>query len=71
MTSRGLKEKDFEQIGEFLALGVQIALDCQAKHGKKLVDFNKGLAEKDFAEKLATLKSEVEKWAGEFFMPGH
>merc|ERR1719451_83044 len=43
MTSRGLKEAEFEKIGEFLHRGVEIALATQTKCGKKLVDFLKGL----------------------------
>merc|ERR1719387_3015259 len=48
MTSRGLKEADFEKVGDFLHRGVQIALEVQAKCGKKLVDFVKGLEEGEF-----------------------
>jgi len=71
MTSRGLKEKDFEQIGEFLHKGIQFSLEVQAKSGKKLVDFMKALTEKENVEKLEAMKSEVEAWSGKFFMPGH
>merc|ERR1711967_68347 len=39
MTSRGLKEAEFVQVGEFLHRGVQIALKVQETKGKKLVDF--------------------------------
>ena len=70
MTSRGLKEADFEQIGEFLHQGLQLALEVQNKQGKKLVDFVKGL-EGDYKEKIAALRKDVETWAGKFFMPGH
>jgi len=71
MTSRGLKEKDFEQIGDFLHRGLQLCLEVQAKSGKKLVDFLKALEEKENAEKIDKLRAEVEAWAGKFFMPGH
>merc|ERR1719486_993867 len=71
MTSRGLKEAEFEQIGEFLHQGLQLALETQKKTGKKLVDFLKGLEEKEAAEKLTALRTKVEPWAGKFFMPGH
>merc|ERR1719331_1802940 len=43
MTSRGLKEADFEKIGEFLHRALEIALATQAKSGKKLVDFLKAI----------------------------
>jgi len=72
MTSRGLKEADFVQIGDFLDRGVQLALATQNKTGKKLVDFLKAVEEdKETVEKLGALRSEVEAWAGKFFMPGH
>jgi len=71
MTSRGLKEADFEQIGDFLHRGLQFALETQTKSGKKLVDFLKALKEKEAQDKLSALKSEVEAWAGKFPMPGH
>merc|ERR1719198_1088923 len=71
MTSRGLKEADFEKIGEFLHQGIQLTLEIQKKSGKKLVDFLKALQEKENADKIAALRTEVEAWAGKFFMPGH
>ena len=43
MTSRGLKEADFEQIGEFLHQSILITLSIYKEHGKHLKDFNKGL----------------------------
>jgi len=71
MTSRGLKEDDFRQIGDFLHRGLQIAQETQSKSGKKLVDFLKALKEKEATDKLSALKGEVEAWAGKFPMPGH
>merc|ERR1719331_2149315 len=71
MTSRGLKEKDFKHIGEFLHRLVEIALATQEKSGKKLADFNKALAEEETAGKIKAIRAEVEAWAGKFFMPGH
>lgn len=41
MTSRGLKEADFEQIGEFLHEAMELCKDLQNKHGRLLKDFNK------------------------------
>jgi len=71
MTSRGLKEADFMQIGEFLHQGLQLGLEVQGKSGKKLVDFLKLLDSDEYKAKLATLKKSVEDWSGKFFMPGH
>ena len=71
MTSRGLKEDDFRKIGDFLHRGLLLAQETQAKSGKKLVDFLAALKEKETADKLNTLKAEVEAWSGKFAMPGH
>lgn len=71
MTSRGLKEADFEQIGEFLHKGLQLALEIQTKSGKKLVDFLKEMDSGDSKAKIAALRTEIEAWSGKFFMPGH
>ncbi|KAK4779422.1 hypothetical protein SAY86_006950 [Trapa natans] len=67
MTSRGLVEKDFEQIGEFLHRAVTITLNIQKEHGKLLKDFNKGLVSN---KEIEALKADVEKFAGSFDMPG-
>ncbi|BAF28209.2 Os11g0455800, partial [Oryza sativa Japonica Group] len=67
MTSRGLVEKDFEQIGEFLHQAVTICLNIQKEHGKLLKDFSKGLVNN---KDIENLKLEVEKFATSFDMPG-
>merc|ERR1712187_974848 len=55
MTSRGLKEADFVKIGEFLLEALEISIELQAKTGKKLVDFLKGLEMMERQEKLSAL----------------
>ncbi|KAK8518562.1 hypothetical protein V6N12_017708 [Hibiscus sabdariffa] len=67
MTSRGLVEKDFEQIGEFLHRAVTITLDIQKQYGKLLKDFNKGL---EGNKEIQALKADVEKFSSSFDMPG-
>ncbi|KAL8120930.1 serine hydroxymethyltransferase 4-like [Apium graveolens] len=67
MTSRGLLEKDFEQIAEFLHRAVTITLNIQKEHGKLLKDFNKGLENN---KEIEQLKTDVEKFASSFDMPG-
>jgi glycine hydroxymethyltransferase len=67
MTSRGLLEKDFEQIGEFLHQAVSICLKIQKEHGKLLKDFNKGLVNNP---EIENLKAAVEKFSSSFEMPG-
>ncbi|KAL6063291.1 glycine hydroxymethyltransferase shm1 [Balamuthia mandrillaris] len=67
MTSRGLSEKDFEQVAEFLHRGVQAAIEIQSQSGKLLKDF---LAALPVNPKLKALKEDVEAFASAFGMPG-
>lgn len=67
MTSRGLVEKDFEQIGEFLHRAVTLTLSIQKEYGKLLKDFNKGLTNN---KEIEELKADVEKFSSSFDMPG-
>lgn len=67
MTSRGLVEKDFEQIAEFLHRAVTITLSIQKEYGKLLKDFNKGLVNN---KEIENLKADVEKFSAGFDMPG-
>jgi glycine hydroxymethyltransferase len=67
MTSRGLKEQEFEQIAEFLHQVLDVCKDIQEKHGKLLKDFSKAIAE---SPKIAEIKKEVQAFGGSFAMPG-
>lgn len=64
MTSRGLLEEDFKQVGEFIADAVDIAADVQKQSGKKLTDFRKALQSPPSS--LVSLKAEVENFASRF-----
>ena len=68
MTSRGLKESDFEQIAEFLHEVLEECKSVQEKSGKLLKDFTVGIEKSDV---IADIKARVEEWAGSFPMPGH
>merc|ERR1719510_999432 len=67
MTTRGCKEEDSRQIGEFLHRCCTIAIKIQESHGKKLKDFEAGL---DGNADIAALKSDVVSWASKFGYPG-
>merc|ERR1711897_34005 len=67
MTTRGCTTEDFVKIAGFLDRCCQIALSLQAAKGKKLKDFEQGLA--DDAD-LIQLRGEVEQWAVGFVYPG-
>ena len=67
MTSRGLKETDFEKVAEFLHKAVQISLQIiEAVGNSKSKDFIEKLEEWD----LSSLKNEVHQFASKFPMPG-
>merc|ERR1740123_138399 len=67
MTTRGCKEEDSKQIGEFLDQCVQIAIRLQEKTGKKLKDFEAAIPDDD---EIKALKKTVEEWASKFGYPG-
>eukprot|EP00930_Biecheleria_cincta_P060156 TRINITY_DN45847_c0_g1_i1.p1 TRINITY_DN45847_c0_g1~~TRINITY_DN45847_c0_g1_i1.p1 ORF type:complete len:528 (+),score=48.56 TRINITY_DN45847_c0_g1_i1:33-1616(+) len=65
MTTRGASEKDFERISDFLLRARDIALQIQARSGKKLADFMACLNEEASPEeaRLLELREAVETWA--------
>ena len=66
MTSRGLVEKDFVVVADFLGKAVDLCLEVQASHGKMLKDWKKGL---EGNPKVAALRAEVEAFSSSFDMP--
>ena len=62
MTTRGFTEKDFIKLADVLNDCVELAIQIQNEHGKKLVDFNKGLATVYNIDKLNTIKEFVNSW---------
>jgi glycine hydroxymethyltransferase len=65
MTSRGFKEKDFEQVAEFLHRGITIALE--ANNYKKVSEFNAHIQEKGrHDETMAKLREEIREFAESF-----
>merc|ERR1712187_416683 len=65
MTSRGLVEEDFAQIGRFIGRAVDCAVEVQNESGPKLTDFRRVLKESPPAS-LQALKTEVEEFACKF-----
>ncbi|KAF7724758.1 Cytochrome B translational activator protein cbs2 [Apophysomyces ossiformis] len=67
MTSRGLKEEDFEKIVDFIDRAVNIAAEEKAKvSGKKLSDFKAHIGEGEHIESIQKLKQEVAAFASRF-----
>lgn len=67
LTTRGLKEADFEKVGDFLDRAIKISLDIQKEVGKKLVDFLAALPKNKDIEQL---RHDVSVFATSFPMPG-
>jgi len=67
MTTRGFGPEEFKRVGEYLDRCCTIALKVQETKGKKLKDFETGLAENP---DIIALKKEVEEWAITFGYPG-
>ncbi|KAF9931972.1 glycine hydroxymethyltransferase shm1 [Linnemannia zychae] len=67
MTSRGLDEKDFEQVASFIDRAVNIAKDANAKVGsKKVKDFKDFVADGKHIPEIQALRKEVETFARKF-----
>lgn len=66
MTTRGLKEGDFDRIADLLDKGLRLALEVQSKAGKKLADFEAAL---QGHEGVAQLRREVEDFASGYDFP--
>jgi len=68
LTTRGLKEKDFEQVAQFVHRGIVIAKEAQsATSTTKLVDFKNTLINNaDIVKKVSQLKEDVAKFARQF-----
>ncbi|XP_013385211.1 serine hydroxymethyltransferase, mitochondrial [Lingula anatina] len=70
LTSRGMKEKEFVQVVEFIDRATQIGLEAQSQT-RLLKDYKAFLLEDDAIQgKIKSLKKEVEEFAGQFPMPG-
>ncbi|XP_056316661.1 serine hydroxymethyltransferase, mitochondrial [Danio aesculapii] len=70
LTSRQLKECDFQKVVEFIHQGIQIGQDVKKKT-KKLSDFKSFLLEDaETVSRIADLRSRVEAFARPFPMPG-
>jgi glycine hydroxymethyltransferase len=68
MSSRNLKVEDFTRIAEFLHRAIQLALVAQAKYGKGIQDFKKGIQKE---EEIFQLRKEVNAFASSFPIPGN
>lgn len=67
LTTRGLNEKDFEQVAEFIHRGITIAADVQKKSGTKMADFKAALERgAESTPELKKLRDDVVAFARKF-----
>ena len=66
LTTRGMKEEDFEIVALFLHHCIQLALKIQNDVGKSLKDFNTALSNYD--EEINDIKERVVKFANKFLL---
>jgi len=66
MTTRGMKEKEFEQVGQFIHRAIQIAIkiqaNCQGNELTKVADFKDHVHKTSYPE-LEALKEEVRSFS--------
>lgn len=71
LTSRGMKEKEFEQIGFFIARAITLGLEILKVCDPKVKgDFNNKLHSDDFKGQVEELRKEVEELACSYPIPG-
>lgn len=73
MTTRGLSEKDFVAVADFIKEGVEITIEAKkVVPGTKLQDFTKFVTSPEFPliEKVKSLKERVESFTSRFPIPG-
>lgn len=71
MTSRAMKEKDFETIADFIDRGIKLGLEVQEVSGPEFKKFCEVLLGEQFKAKVEALRKEVEEFAVKYPMPGH
>ncbi|XP_028138502.1 serine hydroxymethyltransferase isoform X1 [Diabrotica virgifera virgifera] len=72
MTTRNMKEKDIDQVVDFIDRALKIAKEATALSGPKLADFKKVIHENaDISKKVATLKDEINRYSEKFPLPGY
>ena len=72
LTTRGFKEKDIDQVVEYLDQALKIAIQIKDETNSRLLkDFLITLNQPKFQEQIGKLREEIENYAEKFFMPGY
>ncbi|GAB6023683.1 Serine hydroxymethyltransferase 2 [Chamberlinius hualienensis] len=70
LTSRQLKENDFETVTGFLDKAIQIALEIQNTSGNSLENFKKTMKSDSFQDKIRQLNKDVKNFVSSFPLAG-
>uniref|UniRef100_A0A8C9GYZ7 Serine hydroxymethyltransferase n=1 Tax=Piliocolobus tephrosceles TaxID=591936 RepID=A0A8C9GYZ7_9PRIM len=72
LTSRGLLEKDFQKVAQFIHRGIELTLQIQSDIGVRatLKEFKERLAGDKYQGAMQALREEVESFASLFPLPG-
>lgn len=70
LTTRGLKEADFDVVVQFICEALALAQEIAQVSGPKMADFRRVMQSETFSGRLCSLRSSVENFAEQFFMPG-
>jgi glycine hydroxymethyltransferase len=72
LTTRGFKEKEIDQVVEFIDRALKIAIQAKDETtGRLLKDFILTLKQPKFQDEMDKLREEIENYAENFFMPGY
>ena len=62
-------EEDMKKLANLLNGLIELAIEIQEKHGKKLVDFKNGLVSEEYKEKIQSVKFGIELWVSDYYFP--
>lgn len=71
LTTRGLNEKNMDDVVEFIDRALTLSKEITAVSGPKLKDFKDACETKQFIPAITELRNEIEKYSDSFPLPGY
>lgn len=71
LTTRGLVEKDIDQVVDFIDKALKLSKEISDKSGPKLADYKKAFQNDEIKKKVECLRSEVQAFSSQFSLPGY
>jgi len=72
LTSRGFKEDDFKKVANYIHQAIDIFRKNQSRAGTTQKEFKQFVdSDKEFHAETQRLATEIDTWAGKFYMPGN